>query len=203
MQKMIEGYRRFLTRTWPSRRALFQDLAEHGQNPHAMVIACADSRVDPGMIFDASPGEMFVIRNVANLVPPYAPDGAQHATSAALEFGVRVLKVTNLVVMGHAMCGGIRALLTGTPAETPDFLAPWIGVARAARGKVLRCTDPEQAQELGEQEAVKLSLDNLLTFPWIAEREKNGRLKLHGAHFSIAEGRLYLLDEADGSFRPA
>jgi carbonic anhydrase len=113
MDKMIEGYRRFLAKGWPARRALFQDLAEQGQNPRAMVIACADSRVDPGMIFDAAPGEIFVVRNVANLVPPYAPDGGQHATSAALEFGVRVLKVTDLVVMGHAMCGGVRALLSG------------------------------------------------------------------------------------------
>jgi carbonic anhydrase len=200
MQKMIEGYRRFLARGWPARRALFQDLAEHGQNPHAMVIACADSRVDPGMIFDAGPGEMFVVRNVANLVPPYGPDGGQHATSAALEFGVRVLKVTDLVVMGHAMCGGIRALLTGTPAETPDFLAPWIGVARAARGKVLRCTDPDEAQERCEQEAVKLSLDNLLTFPWIAEPARAGTLRLHGMRFDIRSGALEVLQE-DGMFR--
>ena len=124
MDKMIEGYRRFLARSWPARQALFQDLAEHGQNPHAMVIACADSRVDPGMIFDAAPGEIFTVRNVANLVPPYAPDGNQHATSAALEFGVRVLRVTDLVVLGHAMCGGVRALLTGAPQDARDFLAP-------------------------------------------------------------------------------
>ncbi len=199
---MIEGYRRFLGNGWPARRALFQDLAEHGQNPDAMVIACADSRVDPGMIFDAGPGEIFVVRNVANLVPPYAPDGAQHATSAALEFGVRVLKVTDLVVMGHAMCGGVRALLTGTPEEARDFLAPWISIARAARGKVLRCTDPEEAQTLCEYEVVKLSLDNLMTFPWIAEPARAGRLRLHGMSFDIRSGVLQVLDR-DGTFRPA
>jgi carbonic anhydrase len=103
MDKMIEGYRRFLARSWPARQALFQDLAEHGQNPRAIMIACADSRVDPGMIFDAAPGEIFTVRNVANLMSPYAPDGNQHATSAALEFGVRVLRVTDLVILGHAM----------------------------------------------------------------------------------------------------
>jgi carbonic anhydrase len=108
MDKMIEGYRRFLTRSWPARQALFQDLAEHGQNPRAMVIACADSRVDPGMIFDAAPGEIFTVRNVANLVPPYAPDGTQHATSAALEFGVRVLRVADLVT---AALGDRRVVL--------------------------------------------------------------------------------------------
>ena len=200
MDKMIEGYRRFLAQGWPVRRARFQDLAEHGQNPQAMVIACADSRVDPGMIFDAGPGEMFVVRNVANLVPPYAPDGGAHATSAALEFGVRVLKVTDLVVMGHAMCGGIHALLTGAPAETPDFLAPWISVARAARGKVLRCTDPDEAQERCEQEAVKLSLDNLMTFPWIAGPVRAGTLRLHGMRFDIRSGVLEML-YGDGMFR--
>jgi carbonic anhydrase len=200
MDKMIEGYRRFLAQGWPARRALFQDLAEHGQNPRAMVIACADSRVDPGMIFDAEPGEMFVIRNVANLVPPYAPDGRQHATSAALEFGVRVLKVTDLVVMGHAMCGGVRALLTGAPVEALDFLAPWMNVARAARGKVLRCTDPEEAQERCEQEVVKLSLDNLLTFPWITEPVHTGTLRLHGMRFDIRSGALEVL-HTDGMFR--
>ncbi len=200
MDNMLDGYRRFLAHGWPARRALFRDLADNGQNPRTMVIACADSRVDPGMIFDAEPGEIFTVRNVANLVPPYAPDGGQHATSAALEFGVRVLKVTELVVMGHAMCGGVRALLTGVPAETTDFLAPWISVARAARGAVLRCTDPEEAQARCEQEVVKLSLDNLLTFPWIAEPVRTGALRLHGMIFDIRSGALQVL-QPDGMFR--
>jgi len=201
MDKMIEGYRRFIAQGWPARRALFQDLAEHGQAPRAMIVACADSRVDPGMIFDAGPGEMFVVRNVANLIPPYAPDGAQHATSAALEFGVRVLKVSDLVVMGHAMCGGVRALREGVPDEATDFLAPWIGVARPVRAKVLRCTDPEEAQELAEQEVVKLSLDNLMTFPWIAAPVHTGTLRLHGMRFDIRSGALEVL-HTDGMFWP-
>lgn len=201
MDKMIAGYHRFRAQEWPTRRALFQELAAQGQNPSTMVIACADSRVDPGMIFDAGPGEMFVIRNVANLVPPYAPDGGQHATSAALEFGVRVLGVSDLVVMGHAMCGGVRALLNGAPAEAGDFLAPWISVARAARGKVLRCTDPEEAQTRCEQEVVKLSLDNLLTFPWIAAPVRAGSLRLHGMRFDIRAGVLEVLGD-DGMFQP-
>jgi len=202
MDALITGYRRFVAEGWRTRQKLFQDLAEHGQNPPAMVIACADSRVDPTMIFDAGPGEIFVVRNVANIVPPYAPDGRQHATSAALEFGVRVLKVRDLVVMGHAMCGGIHALLAGVPAEAPDFLAPWIGVARAARGKVMRCTDPEEAQARCEQEVVKLSLDNLMTFPWIAEPARTGALRVHGMLFDIRSGVLDVLG-ADGAFSPA
>jgi carbonic anhydrase len=133
--------------------------------------------------------------------PPYAPDGNQHATSAALEFGVRVLRVTDLVVLGHAMCGGVRALLSGAPQEARDFLAPWISVARAARGKVLRCADPDEAQERCEQDVVKLSLDNLMTFPWIAEPVRVGTLRLHGMRFDIRSGALEALD-ADGMFRP-
>jgi len=199
---MIEGYRRFQAGIWPQRRALFMELADQGQNPDAMVIACADSRVDPGMIFDTAPGEIFVVRNVANLVPPYAPDGGQHATSAALEFGVRVLRVRNLIVLGHAMCGGVRALLDGVPDEATDFLAPWISSARAARGKVLRCTDPEEMRARCEEEVVKLSLEHLMTFPWIAAPVRDGRLRLHGMRFDIRAGILEVL-QPDGSFRPA
>jgi len=202
MDKLLAGYRRFRSHTWPQRRALLQDLAEHGQHPRAMVIACADSRVDPGMIFDAGPGEIFTVRNVANLVPSYAPDGAQHSTPAALEFGIKVLRVPDLIVMGHAMCGGVRALLEGVPPEATDFLAPWVSVARAAKGKVLRCTDPEEAQALCEREVVKLTLDNLLTFPWIAERVRDGTLRLHGARFDIRDGVLEMLDTASGAFHP-
>ena len=199
MDRMLAGYRRFRSHSWPQRAARMRDLADAGQHPRAMVIACADSRIDPAMIYDAEPGEIFVVRNVANLVPPYAPDGAQHATSAALEFGVRVLQVRDLIVMGHSLCGGVRALLQGAPAETTDFLAPWISIARAAKGKVFRCTDPEEAQERCEREVVKLSLDNLATFPWIAERVQAGSLRLHGARFDTRHGALEVLG-ADGEF---
>ena len=166
-----------------------------------MVIACSDSRVDPTMIFGVGPGELFVVRNVANLVPQYAPDAAYHGTSAALEFGVNVLEVPDLIVLGHGMCGGIRALLDPSLAP-PDFVAPWMSIARAARDRVLACTPVEDAQTACEHEAVKLSLDNLRTFPWIAEREAAGRLRLHGASFDIRFGVLELLGE-DGRFAPA
>jgi len=199
MQRLLVGYHRFRGSQWPERRRMFEDLADEGQQPRAMVVSCADSRVDPGMIFDAGPGELFVVRNVANLVPPYAPDSGYHGTSAALEFGVRVLEVSELLVMGHGLCGGVRAMLQGTPPEASDFVAGWIGIAARARDRALACDDGTDRQLCCEQETVKLSLDNLMTFPWIAERVASGRLRLHGAHFDIRTGQLSLLG-ADGTF---
>ena len=203
MDELIAGYRRFRAETWARERDRFEALAERGQRPRAMVIACSDSRVDPQMVFSAAPGELFVVRNVANLVPPYAPDADYHGTSAALEFGVRVLGVPRIVVLGHALCGGVRALLDGMPPGTEDFVAPWMGIAREARARVLRCepASEEARQEAGEQEMVRLSLENLLTFPWIREAVEAGRLRLHGGHFGIRSGRLSVLGEA-GSFVP-
>jgi carbonic anhydrase len=194
MQRLIDGYRRFRAETWPRERGRFEALAEHGQRPRAMVITCADSRVDPQMIFGAAPGELFVVRNVANLVPPYAPDAAYHGTSAALEFGVRVLAVRDLVVLGHALCGGVRVLLEGTPAEAADFVGPWMRIARAARERTLACAPAEARQEACEHEVVRLSLANLLTFPWVAEAVTAGRLHLNGMHFDIRSGVLAVLD---------
>ena len=202
MDRLLRGYDRFRRDNWPERRRVFEGLADKGQQPRVMVISCADSRVDPGMIFDAGPGELFVVRNVANLVPPYAPDGAYHGTSAALEFGVRVLKVSEILVMGHALCGGVRALLEGTPPEAADFVAPWIGLAARARERAMAVPEGEERQLRGEWETVRLSLDNLLGFPWIADRVAAGDLRLSGAHFDIRSGELSLLG-ADGAFAAA
>jgi carbonic anhydrase len=153
------------------------------------------------MIFDADPGELFVIRNVANLVPPYAPDGAYHGTSAAVEFAVRVLEVRDVIVLGHAMCGGVRALLTGEVGAATDFVAPWMAIAAPARARAVRDgAEAEAAQDAGEHEVVKVSLENLRTYPWLAERVAAGRLALHGARFDIRDGRLEMLG-ADGAFR--
>jgi carbonic anhydrase len=168
-----------------------------------MVIACSDSRVDPQMIFSAGPGELFVVRNVANLVPPYMPDAAFHGTSAAVEFAVRVLGVGRIVVMGHALCGGIRALIEGTPDQASDFIAGWIHIADRARATALRCDTPDAAQEAGEHEAIRISLENLMSFPWVADAVAAGTLRLRGAHFGVATGRLLLLDPATGGFDPA
>ncbi len=200
MDKLIDGYRKFRATQWPERRITFQELARQGQSPRTMVIACCDSRVDPSMIFGAAPGELFVVRNVANLVPPYAPDGRVHATSAALEFGVCVLEVRDLIVMGHAMCGGIRALLEGSPMPADDFLGSWMSVAESAKRRVLE-SGPADPQAACEQEAVKLSLDNLRSFPWIRQRIDAGSLRTHGATFDIRSGVLSRL-RPDGRFEP-
>jgi carbonic anhydrase len=202
MDELIAGYRRFRAETWPQQRARFEELAAAGQRPHTMVIACSDSRVDPQMIFSAGPGELFVLRNVANLVPPYMPDAKFHGTSAAVEFAVRVLKVGRIVVMGHALCGGIAAVLNGAPPEVQDFVAGWISIAQRARDVALRCDDPSLRQEVAEHEAVRISLANLMTFPWVAEAVAEARLTLHGAHFGVATGRLVLVP-AEGPAAPA
>jgi carbonic anhydrase len=198
MQHLIDGYRRFRAESWPERRATFEHLASGGQSPRTMVIACSDSRVDPTMIFNAEPGELFILRNVANLVPPYQPDLAFHATSAALEFAVRVLEVSDLIVMGHAMCGGIRVLLHGAPDPAGDFLVPWMRIAEPAKRRVLARASADPQSDC-EQESVRLSLENLLTFPWLAERVAAQQLKLTGTIFDIRSGVLAML-QLDGAF---
>ncbi|CAA0085283.1 Carbonic anhydrase 1 [Starkeya nomas] len=204
MDKLLDGYRRFRATSWPERKALFERLAARGQRPQTLIIACSDSRVDPSMIFDAGPGELFVVRNVANLVPPYtAPDHAHHGTSAAIEFAVRVLEVSEIVVLGHALCGGAGALIDGAPPQAQDFLPDWIKIAGPARDIALNLSsDPAERRTILEHQCVKLSLRNLETFPWVRERLDEGRLVLHGAYFAVATGVLEHLGP-DGTFAPA
>ena len=133
MDDLIEGYRRFRAGTWQAERSRFEELSRLGQRPRALIIACSDSRTDPQMVFNAAPGELFVVRNVANMVPPYGPDDKPHGVSSAIEFAVRSLQVREIVVLGHAMCGGIRALLDGAPAEVSDFVGQWVRIAEPAR----------------------------------------------------------------------
>jgi len=199
MENLLAGYKRFRASAWPERRKVFETLAERGQRPKALIVACIDSRVDPAMIFDAGPGELLTVRNVANLVPPYAPDTAYHGTSAALEFGVRVLEVQDLIVLGHGRCGGVQALLDGAPPSARDFVAPWMSIAETARLRTLRSSPAADRQQLCEHEVIKVSLANLLTFPWIADRIASGKLTLHGAWFAIHSGTLMTL-QPDGSF---
>ena len=207
LSQLIEGYMRFRTNDWERERTRWSQLAD-GQSPRIMILSCADSRVDPAQIFDARPGEMFVVRNIAALAPPYETTRGYHGVSAALEFAVTQLKVEEILVMGHGLCGGCAAALTGQFDDTQPgeghFISDWVHMLDDA-GKVVRerhdALDRTAYTDM-EQEAVKVSLANLRTFPWIAEREKAGDLKLHGAHFSIAEGRLYMLDEAEENFRP-
>ena len=197
---LLTGYRRFREQRWPQERAEYETLAS-GQKPHTLVVACSDSRADPALIFDAAPGELFVVRNVANLVPPYQPDGQLHGVSAALEFGVRVLEVSRIVVMGHAYCGGVHAMLNGAPETCSDFVAPWVAQATPVVRLVCESFPAEPAERLAEETVVRLSLENLRTFPWIAEREKAGDLTLVGLHFGIADGVLTALN-GPGRFEP-
>ena len=201
MKELLAGYRRFRGTVWPRQREAFEALGRHGQSPKALVITCIDSRVDPAMIFDTAPGDLLTLRNVANLVPPYAPDAAYHGTSAAIEFGVRVLAVQHLLVLGHGLCGGVKALLERTPNEEHEFIATWMSLAESARLLALRWPVPEERQQCCEQEVIRIALANLMTFPWIAERVATADLELHGAWFDIRTGVLTVLD-ADGSFAP-
>jgi carbonic anhydrase len=207
LTQLIDGYRRFRATDWQHERERWSDLAE-GQSPQVMILSCADSRVDPAQIFDARPGEMFVARNIAALSPPYETSTGFHGVSAALEFAVTQLNVAAILVMGHGLCGGCAAALTGqfdhTEPGEGHFIADWVRMLSEARDQV-RARHDELDRDAFldmEREAVKVSLANLRTFPWIAEREQAGELQLHGAHFSIAEGRLYMLDEAEGDFHP-
>lgn len=201
---LIAGYRRFRSGGWAQQRARWAELAQ-GQSPKIMVIACSDSRVDPSQIFDTSPGEMFVVRNIANLVPPFELGGGRHGVSAALEFAVTQLEVTDVVVMGHGACGGVRAALSrqfehARPGEG-GFIAHWIDLLDDARDRITaeHGTGPDAVHAL-EHAAVGVSLANLRTFPCIREREAAGKLRLRGAYFAIADGLLHLLDEASGTF---
>ena len=205
---MVEGYHRFHEQHWAQERERWTKLGE-GQSPKVMVIACADSRVDPAQIFDAGPGEMFVIRNVANLVPPYETGGGLHGVSAALEFAVTQLEVPEIVVMGHAACGGCKASLTrafdGAEMGAGGFVASWVGALAPARDRViarLGGAEAENAQRELEWEGVRQSLGNLMTFPFVRERVEAGSLALHGAWFGIAAGELRVMD-LDGKFVPA
>ena len=203
---LIDGYYRFRGNEWIDERDKWTTLAD-GQTPKVMVIACSDSRVDPATIFGTRPGEVFVVRNVANLVPPFDPSGGLHGVSAAVEFAVTVLEVEEVLVLGHGECGGVKASLSGalTDAKPGEggFVAEWIKLLDDARERVVaeQGTGPEGQKSL-EQEGVKVSIENLKTFPFIRERLESGKLTLEGAVFSIKDGKLMVLDK-DGRFSAA
>ena len=185
-------------------RERYKQLAYEGQKPETMVIACCDSRTVPETIFDTDPGEIFVMRNVANLVPPFHPDKEYHATSAALEFAVQSLKVKNIVVLGHARCGGIRSALDldGKPLSSVDFIGKWMGLLTPAAEAVATNTlmTSSERQTALERISIRYSINNLRTFPWIKRREDQGKLALHGAWFDIATGELWIMDRRTGDF---
>jgi len=203
---LIDGYRRFRANQSTATREQWQQLAE-GQSPRAVIIACSDSRADPATIFDADPGEIFVVRNVANLVPPFEANGGRHGVSAALEFAVTQLNVPEIVVMGHESCGGISAALTGrfhdAPAGEGGFIHRWMSQIDAPSKEIARSHGTgKDAQQLLEEAAIRQSMANLRTFPFVADREKRGELVVLGCHFSIRGGELWVLHEAEDTFRP-
>ncbi|MET3856702.1 MULTISPECIES: carbonic anhydrase [unclassified Rhizobium] len=201
---LLDGYRNFMSGRYADARDRYKTLAENGQSPTTLVIACCDSRAAPELIFDAGPGELFVIRNVANLVPPYEPDGHFHATSAALEFAVQALKVTDIVVMGHGRCGGIRAALdpSSEPLSPGDFIGRWMSLVKDAAEQIGSndvMTQTERQTAL-ERVSIRNSINNLRTFPEVKALEKEGKIALHGAWFDISTGELWVMDAETRDF---
>jgi carbonic anhydrase len=204
-QRLIDGYYVFADGRLQKEQDRYIELAETGQSPEVMVIGCCDSRVSPEVVFDARPGELFVVRNVGNLVPPYTPDGAQRAVSAALEFAVQALKVKHIVVLGHARCGGIRAFAEeAAPLSPGDFIGHWMALIAPAAKTLGPRGDQPMADYLTrlEQASVVRTLDNLMTFPCVKILVERGKLFLHAAYFGVATGDLTVFDAKAGRFMP-
>ncbi len=207
IKRLKRGHQKFRNTEFKQHSKLFERLSRRGQSPKALIISCCDSRVDPVLITNADPGDLFVVRNVANLVPPYQPDANYHGTSAALEFAVTGLRIEHIIVLGHARCGGIAALLQGLvqPDAGGEFIAKWMSIAKSVREKVIR-ESPERPVEARqralEQASILNSLGNLLTFPFVHERVASGRLELQGWYFDIATGELTAYDSGRKAFVP-
>jgi carbonic anhydrase len=204
---LADRYRRVKYRHFAPNADHYEELATHGQNPDTMVISCSDSRVDPETIFSAMPGELFVLRNIANLVPPYETGGNYHGVSSAIEFAILNLNIKHLIVIGHSGCGGIKAALDQSAAIQTEaqFISRWMSMLDDARLSVLAShqnASPEARQQALEKEGIKQTLKNLRTFPFVREHEDKGKLALHGAHFDIKTGTLCVFDNASGEFRP-
>lgn len=204
--RLLDGYQNFMRGRYNSESRRYRELAEAGQEPKTMIVACCDSRAAPETIFDCGPGELFVVRNVANLVPPYAPDGEYHSTSAALEFAVQSLKVENIVVLGHGRCGGIGAALAPgkEPLSPGDFIGKWMQLIKPAAEIVAKneLMTHSERQTAMERISVRNSLTNLRTFPCVDVLEKKGRLTLYGAWFDISSGELWVMNDAGDFERP-
>lgn len=205
-KKLLDGYNAFATQRLPTEQSRYRELSVKGQFPEVMVIGCCDSRVSPEVIFDVGPGELFVMRNIANLVPVYQPDANAHGVSAALEYAVTVLKVKHIVILGHAQCGGIRAFVDKIEPLTPgDFIGKWMQMF-IKPGEVVEQRDHEtmaQFVERIEKAAVFRSLENLMTFPFVRKAVESGQMQLHGAYFGVAEGTLFVLDQGSKEFKKA
>lgn len=205
INELLQGFQRFRVKSFEPNRDLFNRLAMQGQAPRTLLIGCSDSRVDPAILTDSAPGELFVVRNVANLVPPHETTGRYHGTSAALEFAVCNLQVHNIIILGHSRCGGIKALLEGygENAEGEGFIAPWVQIAASARDEVLQRwpnTSREFKQRACERAGIRVSLTNLMTFPFIHQRVEEGSLKLYGWYYDLENGELMQYDPEKDRF---
>lgn len=203
-KQLLTGYRKFMNGRYVDERERYHDLATDGQSPTTMIIACCDSRAAPETIFDSGPGELFVLRNVGNLVPPFEPDGGQHGTSAGIEFAVQILGVDNIVVLGHGRCGGIHAALhpTTTPVGPGDFIGKWLELLKPVTeqfGDNKLLTAGEQ-QTMMERISVRNSIHNLRSFPYVSSLESEKKLGIHGAWFDIKTGELWVMDGQSEEF---
>ena len=200
--KLVAGFRRFRQRYYEGENPVFDRLSQ-GQSPKTLVIACSDSRVDPAIITDASPGEIFVIRNVANLVPPFEKNGGFHGVSSAIEFAVVNLKVNNIIILGHRHCGGIRALMTGLDNPAPSFIQNWMNIAASAKETVMKKYAGSSSEDLHihcEHESIRISIRNLKTFPFVERAIKERGMNIIGAYFDLDEGHLLEMNEVSGEF---
>ena len=202
---LLDGYRAFMADRYVREKDRYRSLAAAGQTPTTMIIACCDSRAAPETIFNAGPGELFVLRNVANLVPTFEPGGGQHGTSAAIEFAVNSLGIGNIVVMGHGRCGGIQAALApaGPPLAEGDFIGKWMSMLKPVSEEVARYTilTDHERQTMLERLSIRNSIRNLRTFPYVRTLEGEGKLGVHGAWFDISSGELWVMDGETGDFQ--
>lgn len=202
---LSNGYRNFMSGRYIDERERYRALAEQGQSPQTMIVACCDSRSAPETIFDCGPGELFVVRNVANMVPPYEPDGQYHSTSAALEFAVQALKVKDIIVMGHGRCGGIRAALdpNAEPLSPGDFIGKWMNLVKPAAEQLQNASVMTEAERQTAMERISIrnSIENLRTFPYVRALEDAGQLAIHGAWFDISNGELWVMDSDTRDFK--
>lgn len=200
--RLVSGFRRFREKYFEPEDSPYRQLAT-GQSPKTLVIGCSDSRVDPAIITSSGPGELFVVRNVANLVPPFERGGGHHGVSAAIEFAVTMLKVENVIVLGHRQCGGIRALVAGVHRDSDSFIDRWVAIARPAHFRALAAhpnADQDTLCQHCELEAIKISIENLRTFPFVTQAEQERKMNVIGAYFDLESGRLLELNEATGEF---
>jgi carbonic anhydrase len=206
VERLVAGYREFRRTTFPRERRRYQNLTVNGQRPKVMLIGCSDSRVSPTTILSAPPGEIFIARNIANIVPPYDPDSKPRSIGAAVEYAIKVLNVSDIIIKGHARCGGVAALVSrgeGLPAT--DYLKPWVEVADPARALLpanFDSLDPDEKRTASERAVIQNSILNLSAYPWVRDRLEAGTLKIHGWHFDILEGLLHVLDHESGEWRP-